>query len=101
MPLTETERLEAIDYCFRKSWRVRLMRETSQRLIHDCLDLIEADGVDDTYLRRRMKVKAKVAAHRVWRPVKSVWLVILLQVVLPAIIKWVIEWWLKRKRSEA
>lgn len=101
VPLTETERLEAIDWCLRKSWRVRLTPQTSRVLIHDCLDCIEKTGSIDPFLAERMEVKARHAARRVWRPVKSAWVVILLQIVLPAIIRLVIEWWLNRKRSKA
>ena len=106
MPLTETERLDCQHYCLR-NWRVRLAPRTSRVLVRQCLALMpdaeqegEVTPMAEFLLRSKMADNARHISRKVRRPVKSVWLIILLQVVLPALIQLVIEWWLRR-RSEA
>ena len=97
MPLTETQRIACEDYVLRKSWRCQRMPQRSRRLVRHCLNLIplaeqRQDG--DVWLLEQMRAESRL---RVKNPA-IIWLI--LQWVLPVLIRLVVEWWLDRNRQQ-
>ena len=94
MTLTETQRIACKDYVLRKSWRCRRMPQRTRRLVRHCLNLIplakqRRDG--DVWLREQMRIEARLRV----KSAAIIWLI--LQWVLPVLIRLVVEWWLSRR----
>lgn len=96
MTLTERQRLDCEQYVLDGSWRCRQMPRRSRRLVRRCLDFMplhERHG--EKWLRAEMAREARLQT----KSAAVLWLI--LKFVLPVLIKLVVEWWLKQRRSEA
>ena len=105
MLLTEEQRIDCEQYVLRKSWRVHLTPQRSRRLVRTCLCLIptawaweSARELADSDLRY-LQVEMEAEARNQVRNPAVLWLI--LRIVLPVLIKLVVEWWLSRRRAEA
>jgi hypothetical protein len=95
-----TKRQAVEDFCFQRSWRLRCRREDSRWLIglaQDALPDRPPEAVHDRYedwhvtLDNRLR---EAVPHRYGNPV-VVWM--LLNIIVPLVVKLVLEWWFDRK----
>jgi len=88
--LTDTDRLACEEFCFRRSWRVRLTPVNSRKLIRQTLELLAIHkSADSKWLLDKMTTAVRSDAK-----CGSILLIILLNIVLPIIVRLIIEWWL-------
>lgn len=92
-----TQRDAAEEYCLQRSWRLRCRSEDSRWLIRLAVahlpDRLPQDRVDE--LRAGLQVRLEEAVRdRYGNPV-VVW--VLLNLVVPIVVKLVLDWWLNRK----
>jgi len=92
----------AENYCFRRSWRLRLRRRDARWLIHVAAAKLAWQAPAD--LRYRQAEWREHLAHHLEEVVRRsygnpvvVWF--LLNVVVPIVVKLVIEWWLNRQEA--
>lgn len=95
-----TRHQAAEEYCFARSWRLRCRTEDSRRLIGLAVDQLPdrapvdfQDGYDDWHARLQGQLHDAVR-HQCGNPV-VIWL--LLNIVVPVVVKLVLEWWFNRK----
>ena len=99
MTLTADDHTTCEIYCFKRAWRLRLMPKRSRRLIRQALELmalpkakswVEED--EHEWLTGRLAVRL-VEHYDVAKPKSSSLLIwVLLQVILPIVVRLVIEW---------
>lgn len=91
-------RIEATQYVLDRSWTCRKWRGHACGLVRDAVLLLPeepvADQVDAWRKRLAAHLKDRVRGGRVGNPVI---IFILLNVVVPIVVRLVIEWWLNRK----
>lgn len=93
------------NYCFKRAWRLRLMPQASRRLIGQALELMAlprrkpGDGTHE-WLAECLAIRL-IEHYDVARPKSSsllIWL--LLQIILPIVVRLVIEWFANREGRE-
>ena len=89
---------EASEYVFARSWRARRSRERTRRVVRrGVLYLATAPAdMNAAELREYLKGCLLVGDERVGNPL-VIWF--FLQVVLPIVIRLLVEWWLSRRSS--
>ena len=90
-------------YCFKRSWRLRLIPKASQRLIRRALELVAlSEGWDAPNVRVKLAVEIVQEYDKGDKPIRSaaiIWL--LLQILLPIVVRLVIEWWINREKARS
>ncbi len=117
MTLTDVDRSQCESYCFDKAWRLRLTPKRSRRLIRQTLELmvlldrhrrwarLAPDGPlvrisNEDWLTGLLAEEIELEHRNPDRPVRSALLIwLLLQVILPIVVRLVIEWWLAREKE--
>ena len=94
-----TLRIEATDYVLDHSWTCRRARKHACRLARCAVEYLEthdtaAYGTSELNDRLTLHLMARVRNEQVGNPL-LIW--ILLNVVVPMVVRLVIEWWLNRK----
>jgi len=83
--------LEAQDYCFKKSWKLRRDRKRASKAINRAVDLLGSGTAPKDLgkqLRERIKDDRKLG--------NPFMMMIFMNLILPIIIKLILKWWEKR-----
>ncbi|MBN1910029.1 MAG: hypothetical protein JW818_09845 [Pirellulales bacterium] len=94
-------RIEAIDYVLDRSWTCRRWRRHTCRLAGEAFEFLQRQSAQPEHAQ---EWRSRVASHlaecvrhdRYGNPV-VIW--ILLNVVVPVVVRLVIEWWVHRKEA--
>ena len=99
--MTKQERLTSAEkYCFKRSWRLRLCRGHTRYLIHEAMVILPPKRPKGATKKHWTKYLHDKLTVRVRQNCKSAILIfILLQIVLPIVIRFIIEWWFNRKNK--
>ena len=93
MKLNINDYMECDLYCFGRSWWLKRSPDNSRRLIRKTLDMVAlSDSTNKEWLTERLgdDIRRK-------HPRNPILVYILLHIILPTIIRLVVEWWRKRK----
>jgi len=100
--MTKQERLTSAEkYCFKRSWRLRRCRGHTRYLIREALCILPPKRPKGSTRKHWIKHLHDKLTVRVRQDCKSAILIfILLQIVLPIVIRFIIEWWFNRKNQD-
>ena len=80
--------MTAQQYCLKRSWRLRLRRRDSEWLIEEAVRMGRLIG------ERRLTVNLGLLVRMKYGNPIVIW--ILLNIIVPVVVRLVIEWWLNR-----
>ena len=83
----------ALEYCLRNSWRLRRMPGMAEGCVDRCLNNIAMNADEDVGWMRMDIVKGSIRARNPRNPI-LIW--VLLNLVLPIVIRLVLQWLRKR-----
>ena len=99
--MTKQERLTSAEkYCFKRSWRLRLFRNHTRHLIRLSMFILPPKPPScytRKYWAKHLRDELSVQVRNDCK--NPIVIFILLQIVLPIVIKFIIEWWFNRKNT--
>ena len=99
--MTKQDRLTSAEkYCFKRSWRLRRCRGNTRYLIRESMFILPPKRPKGATRKHWAKYLRDELEVRIRNDCKSAIVIfILLQIVLPIVIKLIIEWWFNRKNK--
>ncbi len=100
-PMSGDRQIEATQYVLNGSWTCRRWRKHACSLVREAIEFLPeqaaaSDQPADWRRRLAGHLKTRVREQRVGNPVI---IYILLNVVIPIVVRLVIDWWLKRREA--